>query len=113
MFDKFFTKLQKNNIRAKNPYIRDVIKNPDAFLDAINSLLRRYGVTPKTKKEKENTKDTEDTADAQNPTTNEIAQLAELYDNYTISKKDNVAFRAKLFLCQIKDSQFEYDESTG
>lgn len=113
MFDKFFTKLQKNNIRAKNPYIRDAIKNPDAFLDAINSLLRRYGVTPKTKKEKENTKDTEDTADAQNPTTNEIAQLAELYDNYTISKKDNVAFRAKLFLCQIKDSQFEYDESTG
>jgi hypothetical protein len=110
-FDKFLKKLERDNERTDNPYIQDVIDNYDAFIDTINSLLRRYGVVPKNKTAHGKKQIADDDANERRQPTGEIAQLSALYDNYTVSKKDNVAFRAKLFLCQVKESHFVYDEN--
>ena len=115
MFKSFFEKLRLNNARKPNLYIQDVIDNPALFIDTINGLLKSYGIVPKNKRGT-GTKQIQDDADStlgKNPNENEIANLAALYDNYEIDQKANVAFRAKLFLSQVKDVRFEFDESTG
>lgn len=111
-FEKFFEKLERDNERADNPFIQDVIDNPDAFIDTINSLLMRYGIVRKNNTAHGNKQVIDDDRKERQQPSNEIEQLAELYENYTTSKKDNVAFRAKLFLCQIKDAEFVFDENT-
>lgn len=111
-FEKFFEKLERDNERADNPFIQDVIDNPDAFVDTINSLLMRYGIVRKNKTSHGDKQVVDDDKKEREQPSNEIGQLAELYENYTVSKKDNVAFRAKLFLCQIKDTEFVFDQNT-
>lgn len=110
-FIKFFEKLKRDNKIRKNIYIQDVIDNPELFLDTINGLLKQYGIVPSRKKAYVE-KDQEDEINdgGERAAENEIAQLSQLYDNYTIDQKTNVAFRAKLFLSQVRDSQLVYDD---
>lgn len=111
-FIAFIEKLKRDNLRRPNVFIQDIIDNPAAFDDAINTLLRQYGVVRQNKKTHGTKQQAEDSSESSRNNVNEIQQLAQLYDNYVIDQKTNVAFRAKLFLCQIKDTEFVYDENT-
>ena len=112
-FEKYINKLRINNLRKKNPFIQDVIENPAVFVNMVNALLKQYGIVGKNKKNVKNTADGEGQLNEQKRPDDSIQQLSQLYDNYIIDQKDNVAYRAKLFLTQIRDVRFEYNETTG
>ena len=112
-FEKYINKLRINNLRKKNPFIQDVIENPAVFVNMVNALLKQYGIVGKNKKNVKSTTDGEGQLNEQKRPDDSIQQLSQLYDNYIIDQKDNVAYRAKLFLTQIRDVRFEYNEVTG
>ena len=113
-FEKYLTRIRIANIRKKNPFIQDVVENPAAFINTVNALLKQYGVVGSNRKQNvKKVTDGEDQMNQQNRPDDSISQLSQLYDNYIISQKDNVAYRAKLFLTQIKDVEFVYNEQTG
>ena len=112
-FEKYINKLRINNLRKKNPFIQDVVENPAVFINMVNALLKQYGIVGKNKKNVKNTTDGEGQLNEQKRPDDSIQQLSQLYDNYIIDQKANVAYRAKLFLTQIKDVKFEYNETTG
>lgn len=109
-FEKFMLKLKRDNLIQRNLYLQDVIDNPEAFISTINSIFKQYGIVGKRKKVREAKQPDGDINSQEKQAENEISQLANLYDNYTIDHKANTAFRAKLFLSQVKDSKFVYDE---
>lgn len=113
VFEKYINKLKINNLRKKNPFIQDVIENPAVFVNMVNALLKQYGIVGKNKKSVKSTTDGEGQLNEQKRPDDSIQQLSQLYDNYIIDQKDNVAYRAKLFLTQIRDVRFEYNEVTG
>ena len=112
-FEKYINKLRVNNLRKKNPFIQDVVENPAVFVNMVNALLKQYGIVGKNKKNVKNTTDGESQLNEQKRPDDSIQQLSQLYDNYIIDQKTNVAYRAKLFLTQIRDVRFEYNETTG
>lgn len=112
-FERYLTRIRINNLRKKNPFVQDVIDNPAAFINAVNALLKQYGIVGKNRKKAETTITGEGQLNEQNRPDDSIAQLSQLYDNYIIDQKANVAYRAKLFLTQIKDVKFEYNPETG
>ncbi len=112
-FDKYLNKVRINNLRKKNPFVQDVIENPAVFINSINALLKQYGIVGKNKKNTENVATGEGQLNEQNRPDDSIQQLSQLYDNYIIDQKTNVAYRAKLFLTQIRDVRFEYNPVTG
>lgn len=112
-FEKYINKLRISNLRKKNPFIQDVIENPAVFVNMINALLKQYGIVGKNKKNVKDTADGEGQLNEQKRPDDSIQQLSQLYDNYIIDQKTNVAYRAKLFLTQIRDVRFEYNEETG
>lgn len=113
-FDRYITKIRINNLRKNNPFVQDVVENPAAFINVVNALLKQYGIVGKNRKRRaEGVVDGEGQISEQNRPDDTIAQLAQLYDNYIIDQKANVAYRAKLFLTQIRDVKFEYNEELG
>lgn len=114
-FKEFFDSLSLMGLDS-NPFIKDVIDNQAAFQDVMIAILKQYGISARTKD-----KFIQDTDAAQisdnNRTDDEPSGERELFtwDKYQfeISAKDNVAFRAKLFLTQVKDKRFVYDPETG
>ena len=61
-------------------------------------MLKQYGIVGKNKKNVEKVTTGEGQLNEQNRPDDSIAQLSQLYDNYIIDQKTNVAYRAKLFL---------------
>lgn len=112
-FDKYINKLRISNLRKKNPFVQDVVENPAVFVNMVNALLKQYGIIGKNKKNVKNTTDGEGQLNEQRRPDDSIQQLSQLYDNYIVDQKTNVAYRAKLFLTQIRDVRFEYNAVTG
>lgn len=112
-FEQFLDKLRRDNIRKKNVYIQDVIDNPAAFTNVINSLLKQYGIVAKNKHSHGKKQEEDDASNENNRSNDDDGRMFGIADNYTIDQKTNVAFRAKLFLSQVKDSQIVYDKVLG
>lgn len=107
-YDRYISRLRISNLRKKNPFVQDVIENPAVFINVINALLKQYGIVGKNKKVGK----TDVEGEEQLRQDDSIQQLSQLYDNYIIDQKANVAYRAKLFLTQVRDVRFEYNEDT-
>lgn len=86
--------------------IKDVINNKEVFKKQIDDYLRNFSII------KKNTEESEEQE-------REERELGDNPDNtwdkesYTISKKANVAFKAKLFFYSIPKTKYEFDPETG
>lgn len=86
--------------------IKDVINNKEVFKKQIDDYLRNFSII------KKNTEEVEEQE-------RENRELGDNPDNtwdkesYTISKKANVAFKAKLFFYSIPKTKYEFDPETG
>lgn len=111
--------LQNKDDKYRSGILEDVKNNIGIFKAVVFERLQEYGikatshkakidelkVTNITKEDLGEDPDGQDTGNRDNP--------AHDIENFQVSKKDNVAFRAKLFLGQIEKRRFEYDELTG
>lgn len=82
--------------------LQDIVSNQPAFKKIIYDVFKQYNIEVDFDKliEESEAKDTGDQS---------IAEHTK--DMMKVSKKDNVALRAKLFLTQIQKAKFEYDEA--
>lgn len=91
---------------SQEQLIKDVINNKEVFKKQIDDYLRNFGII------KKNTEESEEQE-------REERELGDNPDNtwdkesYTISKKANVAFKAKLFFYSIPKTKYEFDPKTG
>lgn len=108
LFTTFVESMREANKIDKNPIIDDVLNNIGAFKWIVTSVFEQYGVVPKWKRLKtdasEKTAESRDVGDETN--------FAWDIDQLATSKKENITFRAKLFLSQIERSYYEIDESS-
>lgn len=116
LFEEFIEELKQQNEFESDPVIKlmveDIVNNPQAFKQIINGIFKQYGLEPRFKKfkqldettEKTNLENIEDDSNAR-----DIGDRSDFVfdiESIKISKKDNVAFRAKLFLSMIERSMF-------
>ena len=105
---------------TKREIIEDILSNKEGFKIAIGKILKEYGIKAKFSKKKvkaddllvEENKSPEqknDEGQGEYQSQNFIKDI----ENFDVSKKDNVAFRAKLFLGQIERRIFDVDILTG
>ena len=82
--------------------LQDIVSNQPAFKKIIYDIFKQYNIEVDFDRmiEESEAKDTGDQS---------IAEHTK--DMMKVSKKDNVALRAKLFLTQIQKAKFEYDEA--
>lgn len=91
---------------SQEQLIKDVINNKEVFKKQIDNYLRNFSII------KKNTEESEEQE-------REERELGDNPDNtwdkesYTISKKANVAFKAKLFFYSIPKTKYEFDPETG
>lgn len=91
---------------SQEQLIKDVINNKEVFKKQIDDYLRNLSII------KKNTEESEEQE-------REERELGDNPDNtwdkesYTISKKANVAFKAKLFFYSIPKTKYEFDPETG
>lgn len=91
---------------SQEQLIKDVINNKEVFKKQIDDYLRNFSII------KKNTEESEEQE-------REERELGGNPDNtwdkesYTISKKANVAFKAKLFFYSIPKTKYEFDPETG
>ena len=91
---------------SQEQLIKDVINNKEVFKKQIDDYLRNFSII------KKNTEESEEQE-------REERELGDNPDNtwdkesYTISKKANVAFKAKLFFYSIPKTKYEFDLETG
>lgn len=91
---------------SQEQLIKDVINNKEVFKKQIDDYLRNFSIV------KKNTEESEEQE-------REERELGDNPDNtwdkesYTISKKANVAFKAKLFFYSIPKTKYEFDPETG
>lgn len=109
------------NLKSQNPdvdpsiqrIIDSIAKNPDVFVSIVSNILKQYSIDLKedafkikqSQVQESETQEAQDTGDKSGNTYDK--------DPLSISKKDNVATRAKLFLGQIKKMHAEIDPFTG
>lgn len=92
--------------KSQEQLIKDVINNKEVFKKQIDDYLRNFSII------KKNTEESEEQE-------REERELGDNPDNtwdkesYTISKKANVAFKAKLFFYSIPKTKYEFDPETG
>lgn len=123
-FRAFMDNLQRKNQTERNPrrkkIVDTIIRNSAAFKTIADRVLKTYGVTPKYTKKgkllKDLTKIEGDQEENREPVAgglNKEDQPTNIWDieSIEVSKKANVAFRAKLFLSQIPDSYYEVVET--
>ena len=109
-FQRFLDDLADRTIFGRSPYVQDILDNPVAFKYQILSTLRRYGIKGKTKSLKKYQQQinaeklSEDTA--QREAEDRYENTWDI-DHFELSVKDNVAFRAKLFLSQIPKGRID------
>lgn len=91
---------------SQEQLIKDVINNKEVFKKQIDDYLRNFSII------KKNTEESEEQE-------REERELGDDPDNtwdkesYTISKKANIAFKAKLFFYSIPKTKYEFDPETG
>lgn len=91
---------------SQEQLIKDVINNKEVFKKQIDDYLRNFSII------KKNTEESEEQE-------REERELGDNPDNtwdkesYTISKKANVALKAKLFFYSIPKTKYEFDPETG
>lgn len=91
---------------SQEQLIKDVINNKEVFKKQIDDYLRNFSII------KKNTEESEEQE-------REERELGDNPDNtwdkesYTISRKANVAFKAKLFFYSIPKTKYEFDPETG
>lgn len=91
---------------SQEQLIKDVINNKEVFKKQIDAYLRNFSII------KKNTEESEEQE-------REERELGDNPDNtwdkesYTISKKANVAFKAKLFFYSIPKTKYQFDPETG
>lgn len=91
---------------SQEQLIKDVINNKEVFKKQIDDYLRNLSII------KKNTEESEEQE-------REERELGDNPDNtwdkesYTISKKANVAFKAKLFFYSIPKTKYQFDPETG
>lgn len=91
---------------SQEQLIKDVINNKEVFKKQIDDYLRNFSII------KKNTEESEEQE-------REERELGDNPDNtwdkesYTISKKANVAFKAKLFFYSIPKTKYKFDPETG
>lgn len=91
---------------SQEQLIKDVINNKEVFKKQIDDYLRNFSII------KKNTEESEEQE-------REERELGDNPDNtwdkesYTISKKVNVAFKAKLFFYSIPKTKYQFDPETG
>lgn len=91
---------------SQEQLIKDVINNKEVFKKQIDDYLRNFSIIKKNAEESEEQE-------------REERELGDNPDNtwdkesYTISKKANVAFKAKLFFYSIPKTKYEFDPETG
>ena len=85
--------------------IRDVISNKEVFKKQIDDYLRNFSIIKKN--------DPEAQQDEQNDIDTGKPDNTWDKESYTISKKANVAFKAKLLLYSIPKTRYEFDPETG
>lgn len=91
---------------SQEQLIKNVINNKEVFKKQIDDYLRNFSII------KKNTEESEEQE-------REERELGDNPDNtwdkesYTISKKANVAFKAKLFFYSIPKTKYEFDPETG
>ena len=91
---------------SQEQLIKDVINNKEVFKKQIDDYLRNFSII------KKNTEESEEQE-------REERELGDNPDNtwdkesYTISKKANVAFKAKLFFYSIPKTKYKFDQETG
>lgn len=120
-FQQFMKNLQQKNQTERNArrkkIVDVVIRNSGAFKTIADRVLKQYGVTPRTTKKgkllKDITKVVEDGDRDPVKGVNKEDTPLNIWDieSIEVSKKANVAFRAKLFLSQIPDSTYEVVET--
>lgn len=104
----------ERNVRRKR-IVDIVIKNSGAFKTIADRVLKQYGVTPKSTKKGKLLKDLSKLQGDQEENREPVAGLnkedapTNIWDieSIEVSKKANVAFRAKLFLSQIPDAYWQ------
>ena len=115
---KLFLEDLRNSNTSSDPTVRAMVtsisKNPDVFVAIVNNILKSYSIEVKddifsikdeTQIEESNSQTDQDTGDK--------AENSYDKDPLSVSKKDNVAARAKLFLGQIKKAHLELNPITG
>ena len=90
----------------KKAILEDIYNNPQLFNKQISAVFSTYGIDIKFKKMKQLERENEKNAG------NNADNVWDIND-FEISKKDNVAFRAKLFLSQVEKGKFEENPFTG
>ena len=109
------------NLKSQNPdidpsiqrIIDSIANNPDVFVSIVSNILKQYSIdlredafkVNQSQVQESETQEAQDTGDKSGNTYDK--------DPLSISKKDNVATRAKLFLGQIKKMHAEIDPFTG
>lgn len=122
-FNDLIEDLKNNNEFESDPLkqsiINDICNNPKAFEGIVANVFSQYGIKANVKKfsqmdetndltNKDSINDDDQSRDIGDRADNtwDVMQLS-------ISKKDNVAFRAKLFLSLIEKGKFVLDPETG
>ena len=116
-FSRFLSKLKRENVSTDPKvitFIQDIENNPDVFAQIVKNQLKQYSISVNdnffksddtNQQHKSNNQEEQDTKGS--------AENTYDVDPFSVSKKDNVAFRAKLFLGQIKSSHYEIDDFSG
>lgn len=112
-----FLKSIKNTTFSQDPSAQAMAKsiadNPEAFIMIINNILKQYSIQIKEDAFKIEQTQKEESVDQSDQDVGKKSENSFDRDAMTISKKDNIAARAKLFLGQIKKAHIEIDEFTG
>lgn len=91
---------------SQEQLIKDVINNKEVFKKQIDDYLRNFSIIKKnTEKSEEQEREERELGDNPDNTWDK--------ESYTISKKANVAFKAKLFFYSIPKTKYEFDPETG
>ena len=91
---------------SQEQLIKDVINNKEVFKKQIDDYLINFSIIKKNTEESEE-QEREEREPGDNPDNTWDKE------SYTISKKANVAFKAKLFFYSIPKTKYEFDPKTG
>lgn len=122
-FNDLIEDLKNNNEFESDPLrqsiINDICNNPKAFEGIVANVFAQYGIKANVKKFSQ-MDETNDLTNKDSINDNDQSRdIGDRADNtwdvmqLSISKKDNVAFRAKLFLSLIEKGKFVLDPETG
>lgn len=120
-FQQFIEELKVNADEKTQGTIEDIDNNKAAFFNIVKQTFKQYGIDAKIKKLKQLTEDlTEDEKAAlKEEEKSEKSDIGDRADNtwdvfqFEISKKDNVANRAKLFLTHLPKARLEVNDENN